>query len=105
VEEELDPEAPGDADPDRDDPLNRVMRNERIAEVRRTLAQLKPEKSQLLLLRHGGLSYQEIAAAMQIKTASVGTMLARAEAEFSAHYQKQQRLSKRPPRLQIAKEG
>jgi DNA-directed RNA polymerase specialized sigma24 family protein len=81
------------------------MRNERIAEVRRTLAQLKPEKSQLLLLRHGGLSYQEIAAAMQIKTASVGTMLARAEAEFSAHYQKQQRLSKRPPRLQIAKEG
>jgi RNA polymerase sigma-70 factor (ECF subfamily) len=102
VEEELDPEAAGGADPDGDDPLKRLMRNERIAEVRRALTQLKPEKSQLLLLRHSGLSYVEIAAAMQIKTASVGTMLARAEAEFSAHYQKQQRLSKGAPRLRTA---
>ena len=78
------------------------MRTERIDEVRSTLARLKPEKAQLLLLRHSGLSYQEIAAAMQIKSGSVGTMLARAEAEFSAHYQKQQRLGKRTARLQTA---
>jgi RNA polymerase sigma-70 factor (ECF subfamily) len=87
------------------DPLSRLVRDERIAEVRFALARLKVEKAQVLLLRHSGLSYQEIAAAMRIKPASVGTMLARAEAEFSTLYQRQQRLSKRAPRLQAAKEG
>ncbi len=105
VEEELDDEAPGGSEDRPDDPLNRLMRNERIAEVRSTLARLNPEKAQLLLLRYSGLSYQEIAAAMQVKPASVGTMLARAEAEFSANYQKQQRQGKRTARLQTAKEG
>jgi RNA polymerase sigma-70 factor (ECF subfamily) len=88
--------------------LGRLVRQERIAEVRFALARLKVEKAQVLLLRHSGLSYQEIAAAMRIKPASVGTMLARAEAEFSMLYQRQQRLSKRAPRLQVAdhpKEG
>jgi RNA polymerase sigma-70 factor, ECF subfamily len=84
------------------DPLGRLVREERIAEVRFALARLKVEKAQVLLLRHSGLSYQEIAAAMRIKPASVGTMLARAEAEFSTLYQRQQRLSKRVPRLQAA---
>ncbi len=87
------------------DPLTRMVRDEHIVEVRSALAQLKADKSQLLLLRHSGLSYQEIAEAMQIKPASVGTMLARAEAEFTVKYQRQQRLGKRAPRLQIAKEG
>jgi RNA polymerase sigma factor (sigma-70 family) len=102
AEEELDGEASSTADDGREDPLNRLMRNERIAEVRSTLVRLKPEKAQLLLLRHSGLSYLEIAAAMQIKSGSVGTMLARAETEFSAHYERQQRLNKRTPRLQTA---
>jgi RNA polymerase sigma-70 factor, ECF subfamily len=84
------------------DPLGRLVREERIAEVRFALARLKVEKAQVLLLRHSGLSYQEIAAAMRIKPGSVGTMLARAEAEFSTLYQRQQRLSKRAPRLQAA---
>ena len=87
------------------DPLCRMVREERIAEVRLALGRLKVEKAQVLLLRHSGLSYQEIAAAMRIKPASVGTMLARAEAEFSTLYRRQQRLSKRVPRLQAAKEG
>ena len=101
-EQELNAEAAASAD---DDPMNRLMRNERIAEVRSTLAQLKPEKAQLLLLRHSGLSYQELATVMEIKPASVGTMLARAEAEFAAHYERQQRLSKRAPHLETAREG
>lgn len=105
VEEEIDIDAAGGTGNESEDPLNRLMRNERIAEVRSTLARLKPEKAQLLLLRHSGLSYQEIAAAMQIKSGSVGTMLARAEAEFSAHYDRQQRLGKHSTRLQTAKEG
>jgi RNA polymerase sigma factor (sigma-70 family) len=102
LEEELDTNAASGAEDSREDPLNRLMRNERIAEVRSTLARLKPEKAQLLLLRHSGLSYQEIAATMQIKSGSVGTMLARAEAEFSAHYDRQQRLGKHSTRLQTA---
>jgi RNA polymerase sigma-70 factor, ECF subfamily len=105
MEEELDAETCTSAGDDREDPLNRVMRDERIAEVRATLAQLKPERAQILLLRHSGLSYQETAAAMQIKPASIGTMLARAEAEFFAHYQKRQRIGRRSPHFEAAKEG
>jgi RNA polymerase sigma factor (sigma-70 family) len=102
LEQELNAETAANTD---DDPVNRLIRDERIAEVRSTLARLKPEKAQLLLLRHSGLSYQELATVMEIKPASVGTMLARAEAEFATHYERQQRLSKRAPRLETAKEG
>jgi RNA polymerase sigma-70 factor (ECF subfamily) len=104
-EEPLDAGRNDIADDLESDPLFRLVREERIAEVRFALARLKAEKAQVLLLRHSGLSYQEIAAAMRIKPASVGTMLARAEAEFSKLYQRQQRLSKYTPRLQEAKEG
>jgi RNA polymerase sigma-70 factor (ECF subfamily) len=90
---------------DRDDPLNQLMRDERIASIRSALALLKPEKAQILLLRHSGLSYLEIAVVMQISAGSVGTMLARAEANFSALYQRQQERGRREPRLQPAKEG
>ncbi len=103
--EQLDAGSADVADGLESDPLGRMVRGERIAEVRFALARLKVEKAQVLLLRHSGLSYQEIAAAMRIKPASVGTMLARAEAEFSMIYQRQQRLSKCVPRLQAAKEG
>jgi RNA polymerase sigma factor (sigma-70 family) len=105
LEEELESEAGIAAEDDHDDPLSLLMRRERIAGVRSALARLKPERAQILLLRHSGLSYQEIAAVMQIKAASVGTTLSRAEAEFSAHYQRQQRLSKAAPHLETAKEG
>ena len=71
-------------------PLSQLLRAERIAQVRSVLAQLKVDKAQILLLRYGGLKYQEIAAAMRIRPASVGTMLARAEAEFSRLYEQQQ---------------
>lgn len=101
-EEQLDAGRTDIADHVESDPLFRLVREERIVEVRFVLAQLKAEKAQVLLLRHSGLSYQEVAAAMRIKPASVGTMLARAEAEFSKLYQRQQRFSKRAPRLQAA---
>jgi RNA polymerase sigma-70 factor (ECF subfamily) len=101
-EEQLDAGRTDISDSPGSDPLVRLVREERIAEVRLALARLKAEKAQVLLLRHSGLSYQEIAAAMRIKPASVGTMLARAEAEFSMLYQRQQRLGKHAPRLQAA---
>lgn len=90
---------------DPEDPLGLVLRAERIARVRLALACMKLEKAQILLLRHSGLSYQEIGAAMKIGMTSVGKKLARAESEFSRIYQRQQRISGTAPRLEAAKEG
>jgi RNA polymerase sigma-70 factor (ECF subfamily) len=86
-------------------PLTLLLRQERIAEVRDVLAKLKVDKAQLLLLHHSGLTYQEIAQAMQMNVHSVGTKLARAEAEFSALYQRHQRRDRKTQQLQTAKEG
>ena len=54
--------------------------------VRDALQALKPRSAQVLLLRHSGLSYAEIAAAIGVATSSVGTLLARAESEFEDKY-------------------
>ncbi len=86
-------------------PLTLLLRQERIAEVRDVLAKLKVDKTQLLLLHHSGLTYQEIAQAMQMNVHSVGTRLARAEAEFSALYERRQRRQRKTQQLQTAKEG
>ena len=88
-----------------DSPLTLLLRRESIVEVREVLAKLKVEKTQLLLLRHSGLSYREIAEALQLSVNSVGQKLARAEAEFSALYERQQRQNRKAPQLQAAKEG
>lgn len=86
-------------------PLNQLLRNERISEVRSVLAKLKRSRAQILLLRYSGLSYQEIAETMQVNANSVGSSLARAENEFSMLYEKQQRLRRSTPQLATAKEG
>ena len=49
-------------------------------------AVLKPRAAQLLVLRHSGLSYAEIAQALNVARSSVGTLLARAEKEFERRY-------------------
>jgi RNA polymerase sigma-70 factor (ECF subfamily) len=87
-----------------DGPLTLLLRQERIRQVRDVLAKLKIEKAQLLLLRHSGLTYQEIAQAMRLEVHSVGTKLARAEAEFSALYERQQQRNRKTQQLQTAKE-
>jgi RNA polymerase sigma factor (sigma-70 family) len=83
-------------------PLTLLLRQERIGEVRDALAELKVKKAQLLLLRHSGLTYQEIAQAMRVDVHSVGTKLARAEAEFSALYERRQRRNRKTRQLQTA---
>ncbi|MGH9562439.1 MAG: sigma-70 family RNA polymerase sigma factor [Terracidiphilus sp.] len=103
-EEELAEDAGERLPADADDPLGSVLRAERIAHVRGALARMQVEKAQLLLLRHSGLSYQEISAALKIGASSVGKMLARAEAEFSKIYRRQQQMSEAAPRLEAAKE-
>ena len=54
--------------------------------VRQVLNELPERSAQLLVLRHSGLSYAEIAQALQIATSSVGTLLARAEEMFARRY-------------------
>lgn len=66
--------------------LENMLREERCARVRAVLAGLKPRDAQMLLLRSSGLSYREVAEALEIAPASVGTLLARAEAEFERRF-------------------
>lgn len=47
-------------------PLDDVLRAEERTWVRKALAQLKPAQAQLLILRHSGLSYKELAQALDV---------------------------------------
>jgi RNA polymerase sigma-70 factor (ECF subfamily) len=69
-----------------DDPLADMLRAEQRNRVQAVLAALKPVSARLLLLRHAGFSYGELADTLRIKPASVGTLLARAAAEFEKRY-------------------
>ena len=63
-----------------------MLAEERRVRVRSVLGTLKPREAQLLLLRASGLAYRELAGTLGIEAASVGTMLARAEAEFERRF-------------------
>jgi RNA polymerase sigma-70 factor (ECF subfamily) len=54
--------------------------------VRRVLAVIDPRDAELLLLRHQGFSYEELAEAIEVKPASIGTLLARAQQAFRKEY-------------------
>lgn len=66
--------------------LEEMLRKERRDRVRRVLAGLKPREAQLLLLRASGLAYRELAETLGVEPGSVGTMLARAEADFERRF-------------------
>jgi RNA polymerase sigma-70 factor, ECF subfamily len=68
------------------DPATITLRNDERETVRQILGSLTLRQSQLLLLRHAGLSYREVAEVLSISPGSVGTLLARAEAAFEAAY-------------------
>lgn len=55
--------------------------------VRRVLGEMKPRAAQVLVLRYSDFSYAEIATTLDIAPGSVGTLLARAEAEFQKRYE------------------
>ena len=67
-------------------PLESLLREEKCLRVRAALSLVKPTQAQLLILRSSGLSYKELADALNVKTSSIGTMLNRAEEEFRNHY-------------------
>jgi RNA polymerase sigma-70 factor (ECF subfamily) len=68
------------------DPADLAEQVERRQSVRRSLLKLPERQAQLLLLRHAGLSYKELADVLQLAPGSVGTLLARAEAAFEKAY-------------------
>jgi len=70
------------------DPADELERTQEGGRVRLALAQMKPRSAQVLVLRHSGFSYAEIAAALEIAPGSVGVLLARAEKEFEDRYKR-----------------
>lgn len=54
--------------------------------VRTALSCLRPKQGQLLLLRHMGFSYKELAEIVGVSPNSIGTLLARAEKAFHRVY-------------------
>jgi RNA polymerase sigma-70 factor (ECF subfamily) len=65
-----------------EDPAAMVASSETRDEVRAILARLPERSAALLALRYAGLSYAEIAAALDVRASSVGTLLRRAEEAF-----------------------
>jgi RNA polymerase sigma factor (sigma-70 family) len=57
-----------------------VIARETRAELRRVLRRLPRRSAAVLVMRHGGMSYAEIADALGVKVGHVGTLLRRAEA-------------------------
>ena len=54
--------------------------------VRAVLAGMSARQAELLLLRHDGASYDELASSLEIHPASVGTFLSRAQQAFRKEY-------------------
>src|SRR6202012_3316379 len=65
------------------------LARETRAELRQALLRLPTRPATVLVLRHGGMSYAEIAAALDIKVGQVGTLLRRAEAALRKEMDKQ----------------
>jgi RNA polymerase sigma-70 factor (ECF subfamily) len=76
------PVHPGDSRPTDE----AVLRKEEVARVRQALEHLGEREQEILLMRHAGFSYREIAEAVDVSPTSVGTLLARAERNFVSVY-------------------
>lgn len=70
------------------DPAQQVESQDTQTQVRKVLLKLKPREAKLLLLRHTGLSYAELAAAVGVAPGSVGSLLTRAERVFKVEYRR-----------------
>lgn len=60
-----------------------VLERESRAELRRVLRRLPRRSAAALVMRHGGMSYTEIANALGVKVGNVGTLLRRAESALA----------------------
>jgi RNA polymerase sigma-70 factor, ECF subfamily len=73
------------------DPAQEVEQRQARERVRAVFRQLSLRDVQVLVLRYSGLSYKEIAAALQVADNSVGTLLARAEVRFEEKYRREEK--------------
>jgi RNA polymerase sigma-70 factor (ECF subfamily) len=64
------------------DPFDAVAREQSRESVCEALERLPERSAALLALRYSGLSYREIAVALRIDEAQIGTLLARAQSAF-----------------------
>lgn len=69
-------------------PQDTVELHDEQRAVREILARMRPLYAQVLLLRHQGLEYAEIAETLEVSRGSVGTLLSRAEQQFAKLYGK-----------------
>jgi len=69
-----------------DHPAEIMAKEEEHRFVRLALAEMNERQSQLLIMRHSGLSYKDIAKALKLAPTSIGPLLVRAEREFEKHY-------------------
>jgi RNA polymerase sigma-70 factor (ECF subfamily) len=67
-------------------PAEILAQEEERGQVRLVLSRMNERQSQILILRHSGLSYKEIADALDLAPASIGPLLVRAEREFEKQY-------------------
>jgi RNA polymerase sigma factor (sigma-70 family) len=72
-------EAAGDGDAVSPDAADAVVTLDERRRVRAALARLPRKQAVALVLRHSGLSYAEVAAALELSPGSVGTTVRRAE--------------------------
>src|SRR5260370_12916581 len=56
-------------------PLDGLLKKEKRTQVRAVLYSMKKWQAQILILRSSGLSYEELASALDMKRSSVGTLL------------------------------
>lgn len=70
------------------DPARAVEQHIEHQRVRAVLRRMPLRDVQVLILRHSGLSYKEIATVIDVAAGSVGTLLSRAETRFEALYRR-----------------
>ena len=70
------------------DPALAVEQAQERQRVQAALGSMRSRSARLLVLRYSDLSYAEIAEALGVAPGSVGTLLARAEAEFERCYRR-----------------
>jgi len=64
------------------DPFEAVALEQTREAVRQAMKRLPERSAELLSLRYAGLSYKEIAVALRLDEAQIGTLLARAQSAF-----------------------
>ena len=54
--------------------------------ARLVLAQMNPRQAELLIMRHSGMAYKDIASTLSLSPTSIGPLLLRAERDFEKRY-------------------